>query len=102
PDTRNGNFAFGMAVLPDGSEKFVLAGLTLNQGSNTGSISLARFNADGTLDSSFGSKGTVLSTVSVYWGALRFEHTISVAVDASGRIVVAGTTPGAVAAHDFL
>src|SRR5262249_28597197 len=73
--------------------RFVLAGLTMNLAGSAGSISLARFNADGTLDSTFGNKGTVLSTVSDFvGGGSPFRHIINVAVDAGGRIVVAGTS----------
>jgi len=103
PGARNANYAYSMAVLPDGSGKFVLAGLTMNLGSNSsGSISLARFNADGTIDTTFGNNGTAVSTVSVQWTASRFRHTINVAVDASGRIVVAGTSPGPYTSNHFL
>jgi uncharacterized delta-60 repeat protein len=103
PGARNASYAYSMAVLPDGSGKFVLAGLTMNLGnSGSGSISLARFNADGTLDTTFGNNGTALSTVSVQWTASRFRHTINLAVGASGRIVVAGTSAGTGASHHFL
>jgi uncharacterized delta-60 repeat protein len=96
PGGRNASYAYSMAVLPDGSGKFVLAGLS------SGSIALAQFNADGTLDSTFGNTGTVLSTVSVQWFGYQSFHTINVAVDASGRIVVAGTTAGTETSHHFL
>src|SRR5262249_14136311 len=93
PSTRYYSAAYSMALLPDGSGKFVLAGATNTRGYGaSGSISLARFNADGTLDSTFGNKGTALSTVSVLEPGSQPEHTINVAVDTSGRIVVAGTT----------
>jgi uncharacterized delta-60 repeat protein len=93
PSNRYDSYAYSMAMLPDGSGKFVLAGLTMNLGSNaSGSISLARFNADGTLDTTFGNKGTTLSTISASYFGGSTVHEINVAVDASGRIVVAGTT----------
>jgi uncharacterized delta-60 repeat protein len=98
PSNRYDSYAYSMALLPDGSGKFVLAGLTMNLGSNaSGSISLARFNADGTLDTTFGNKGTALTTISASYAGGSSVHMINVAVDASGRIVVAGNT-----AKDFL
>jgi uncharacterized delta-60 repeat protein len=73
-----------MAVLPDG--RFILAGMS-------GPITLARFNANGTLDTTFGNKGVVVSSDSVNSQGIDF-HAVRVALDASGRIVVSGTAPG--------
>ena len=92
PDSRSSSQVYSMAVLPDG--KFVLAGLTLNVGSTgRGSVSLARFNADGTLDTTFGSKGTVLTTITAAGGSNVLDHSINLAVDAAGRLIVSGTAP---------
>jgi uncharacterized delta-60 repeat protein len=87
------SYAYSMAMLPDGSGKFVLAGLTMNLSSNAvGSIALARFNADGTLDTTFGNGGTVLSTFSAAASNGSGRHFINVAVDTGGRIIVAGSS----------
>lgn len=72
--------AFAVALQPDG--RIVVAG-DAEEGSTT-QAALARFNADGTLDSSFGGDGTVvvpMGTRSVARG---------VAIQGSGGIVVAG------------
>jgi len=90
PDPRAPNSVYSMAVLPDG--KFVLAGLS--GGFSTilsRSISLARFNANGTLDTTFGNKGTVLTTITAYGNSSPSEHPVNVAVDGSGRIVVSAS-----------
>jgi uncharacterized delta-60 repeat protein len=103
PVARVANEDYGMAVLPDG--RFILAGLSKNLGSSSsGSISLARFNANGTLDTTFGNKGSVVSSVAVADGPGGLDqHNVRVTVDASGRIVVAGSTAVAgTAQHHFL
>jgi uncharacterized delta-60 repeat protein len=100
PSTSYNNAAYSMAMLPDGSGKFVLAGLTIQVNNDIGPISLARFNADGTLDTTFGNNGTVLSTVSgLAVAGSPYRHSINVAVDTGGRIIVAGNSPNA---HHFL
>jgi uncharacterized delta-60 repeat protein len=98
PVPRVANEAYGMVVLPDG--RFLLAGLTKNLGwSAQGSLALARFNANGTLDTTFGNKGSVVSSVAVDDTDTPGRHDVRVAVDAGGRIVVAATTPNT---NDFL
>src|SRR5262249_2026099 len=68
PGPRAPNLVYSMAVLPDG--RFVVAGLTKNNASySVGSISLARFNANGTLDTTFGNNGTVLTTLAAASGS---------------------------------
>ncbi|MDQ4097109.1 MAG: hypothetical protein M3144_04485, partial [Actinomycetota bacterium] len=72
--------AFAVALEPDG--RIVVAGDTYE--GSTSHAALARFNADGTLDSSFGGDGTVvvpMGTRSVARG---------VSIQDEGRIVVAG------------
>src|SRR5262249_19244438 len=86
------NRAQSMAVLPDG--RFVLAGLTFNLGSgHVGSISLARFNANGTPDTTFGNKGTVVTSIAAVRDMSFRDHAVSVALDDNGRLVVSGRTP---------
>jgi uncharacterized delta-60 repeat protein len=88
PGGRVANEVYSMAVLSDG--RFLLAGLTKNNGS---SIALARFNANGTLDTTFGSKGMVVSSVAVTDASSSAQHAVRVTLDSSGRIIVAGTSP---------
>jgi uncharacterized delta-60 repeat protein len=90
PDSRHPNYAYSMAVYSDG--KFILAGLARNLASGAwGSIALARFNANGTLDTSFGNNGTVLTTITAWGDSNPIEHVVNVAVDGSGRIVVSAS-----------
>ncbi len=74
--------AYDVLVQADG--KIVVAG----QASGTGyDFALARYNADGSLDSGFGSGGTVLSAVSTNNDYGRF-----VALQSDGKIVVGGSS----------
>jgi uncharacterized delta-60 repeat protein len=92
PDAHHADYAYDMAVLPDG--KILLAGVSKNLASTAhGSLALARFNADGTPDTTFGNKGTVLTTTTVDVTAGSLFHPVNVAVDGNGRIVVSGSNP---------
>jgi uncharacterized delta-60 repeat protein len=76
------DFMAGLAVQPDG--KIVAAGgSTQPQSSST--VALARYNADGSLDSTFGSNGTVRTNVGIFG-----SHAESVALQTDGKIVVGG------------
>src|SRR5215471_8871134 len=68
----------GTAIQSDG--KIVVAG------SDSNDFTLARYNTNGTLDSSFGSAGEVVTDFS--GGA---DQAFAVAIDSSGKIVVAGS-----------
>ncbi len=77
------DIAFGVALAPRG--KIVAVGWGLPDGSGgPGVIDLARYNADGSLDTSFGGDGTVVSTPDVDSGAF------SVVVQPDSKVVVAG------------
>jgi uncharacterized delta-60 repeat protein len=68
----------GLAVQPDGN---IIAGM----GTNAGTIGLARYTTAGTLDTSFGTGGTLLTNV-------RGNGNVGgIAVEPDGRIVVAGS-----------
>jgi uncharacterized delta-60 repeat protein len=72
--------ALGVALQADG--KIVAAG-----GGGSGSdFALARYNADGSLDVSFGSGGTVTTNVTA------FEAATAAAVQSDGKIVTTGST----------
>ena len=77
------DFVRAIAVQPDG--KIVVAGFTSITG--RGDFALARYNRDGTLDDSFGTGGTV--TTDFVAGSL--DQALSVAIQADGKIVAAGT-----------
>jgi uncharacterized delta-60 repeat protein len=73
--------AYGVAVQPD--NKIVVAGKSSNR------FGLVRYTADGTLDSSFGTNGVVVTAVGAFSGIF------GVALQPDGNIVVAGLTAGA-------
>jgi uncharacterized delta-60 repeat protein len=83
--------AAGVAI--DSSGRIVVAGTTYNFSStSTGpDFAVARLKDDGTLDSNFGSSGE--TTVSFGTG-FTYDEAASLALDASGRVIVAGTTLG--------
>jgi len=77
------DLGYGVALAPRG--KIVVAGWGLPEGaSGPGVIDLARYNPDGSLDTSFGGDGTVVSRPDEDSGA----H--SVVVQPDGKLVVAG------------
>jgi uncharacterized delta-60 repeat protein len=73
--------AFGVALQTDG--KIIAVG----QGSSSFDFALARYNADGSLDPTFGSGGKVTTD---FTGG--FEDAIAVAIQLDGGIVVTGQT----------
>jgi uncharacterized delta-60 repeat protein len=77
------DIANGVAIQPDG--KIVVAGVTGD--GLTEDFLVARYNADGSLDPSFGGDGTVVTDL----GALN-DVAYAVAVAPSGRLVVAGSS----------
>jgi uncharacterized delta-60 repeat protein len=79
-----------MALLPDG--KILLAGVSDASGSKD--FALARYNANGTLDSGFGEGGLVSDQTR----SLTADIIRGIALQPDGRIVVAGVTYGDVAA----
>lgn len=85
--TRFGNRGtFANAVVLQGDGKIVVAGTT--GGGPTGAdIALARYSADGSLDTSFGIGGKVVTD---FYGT--HEAALAVAVQRDGRLVAAGLT----------
>lgn len=72
------------SVVIDMNGKAVVAGYSFD--GSTYNFALARYNADGSLDSSFDGDGKVTTN----FGFLRQAYAYDVVVDGSGRIVVAG------------
>ena len=85
------DYAYAAAIQSDG--KIVVAGYAWN-GSNY-DIAVVRYNSDGTLDTTFGTGGKVTTG----WG--HNEYAYSVAIQADGKIVVAGTRVTAGGSSDF-
>jgi len=74
--------AFSVAIQSDG--KIVLAGNAIIGGRDE--IAVARYNTDGSLDSSFDSDGKVTTTIG------EADYAASVVVQSDGKIVVAGSS----------
>ena len=80
-----GNFdqAFAAALQPDG--KIIAAGFVYNPDAAHSDFALARYNRDGSLDTSFGSGGKVVTDF--FNGP---DDAFAVAIQADGKIVLAG------------
>jgi uncharacterized delta-60 repeat protein len=89
----SGGSAFQLALQADG--KIVAAGAALG-GSGLTSLALTRYNTDGSLDTSFGSAGTVTTKFDG-----KVDVATGVAIQQDGKIVVGGFTSSA-AAEDQL
>lgn len=74
----------GVALQPDG--KIVVAGFARNGSNESVDFAVARYNIDGSLDSSFGGDGKVTTD---FFGTREFVSSVSVQSD--GKIVVAGS-----------
>jgi len=81
--TGSQDFVDSIAIQPDG--KIITVGL-VDKGSNN-DFGLARYNTDGSLDTSFGGTGKVTTD---FGGSA--DSASSVAIQADGRIIVAGST----------
>jgi uncharacterized delta-60 repeat protein len=87
--------AKGIAIQPDG--KIVAAGETISsQTIIQRDFALARYNSDGSLDTTFGSGGKVITN---FFGDT--DLVAGLVIKADGRIVVAGTTSGDVTNFNF-
>ncbi|HMC09985.1 MAG TPA: hypothetical protein VKH44_01795, partial [Pirellulaceae bacterium] len=88
-----GEGATSMAITADG--KIVVAG-SATAGGTGADFALTELNANGSVNTSFGTNGHVVLDIA----AGQNDHINSVAIDAFGRIVVAGTTSGPTGAPD--
>ena len=80
------NAATAVAVQSDG--KIVVAGYAWNQDTGTPDFALARYNADGRLDTTFDSDGKLTTDFFSLFGS--FDIATAVAVQSDGKIVAAG------------
>ena len=87
------DFAHSVAIQSDG--KIVVAGETKN--GTADAFALARYNADGTLDTSFGNADGKVITNS----ANNSEHAYSLAIQSDGKILLAGASGNAGDYDDF-
>lgn len=81
--------ATSIAVQPDG--KIIVAGGVFQPSGGTGEdFGMARYNSDGTLDSSFGDNGRVITDFPGIGSPEGEEGALGVAIDSRDRIVLAG------------
>jgi uncharacterized delta-60 repeat protein len=89
-DFGNTDSAAAVAIQSDG--KIVLVGQTFSSDGTAYNFAVARFNTDGSLDTSFGVGGRVITDFNS-----ESNYAYSVAIDGNGKIVVAGGTFSGVA-----
>ena len=77
----SGNFAQALAIQGDG--KIVVAGYSSNGSNND--FALVRYTPDGTIDSTFGSNGKIITPIGTY-----HDHIIDVVIQSDGKIVACG------------
>lgn len=87
------DYANAVAVQADG--KVIVAGSSVTTGGTV--VSLLRFNRDGGLDATFGTGGKVLTAI----GTLGGDVAQAVAVQADGKILVAGASDQGATGLDF-
>ncbi|NUM36053.1 MAG: hypothetical protein HUU50_16045 [Candidatus Brocadiae bacterium] len=87
--------AFGMAVFPD--SKIILVGSAYNGAGADPIFALAKYNANGTLDTTFGTGGKVTTT---FTGTTK-SHAFSVIILSDGKILVGGHADAISTLWDF-
>jgi uncharacterized delta-60 repeat protein len=94
----NASFDLGNAVALQSDNKIVVAGNSDGGGSLTADFALARYNPDGSLDTTFGSDGKVTTA----FNSTSFDTARAVAIQPSdGKIVAAGMSPQTGTDFDF-
>jgi len=79
------DIAYALVIQSDG--RIVAAGSSFNSGSNKHDIALVRYNANGALDTGFGTGGIVTTTV----GSIN-DYAYALGIQSDGRIVAAGSS----------
>jgi uncharacterized delta-60 repeat protein len=82
--------AYGVAIQPDG--RVVAAGYASDSQNGAGDFALARYKVDGSLDTSFGSGGKVLTNINNNYD--RSDRALAVAILPDGKILASGITIG--------
>ncbi|MFY0566500.1 hypothetical protein ACN28E_22060 [Archangium lansingense] len=86
----------GSAVVVQRDGRIVVGGIVNNPGSLSDDFGLARYNPDGTLDSTFGSGGRVVTDFDG-----RIDGIQGLALQPNGRIVAVGNSFSGATNHDF-
>lgn len=89
----NDDLAFDIAF--DAAGRLLVAGLTFDGIEEN--LALARYDVDGSIDTSFGTGGKVITRVGPF-----DDEGLALAVQADGRIVVAGTSQSGLGDNDFV
>lgn len=106
PDITYGNNGYSVpvnvfnskvALQPDG--KVVVAGYTYAE--NSYNALLARFTTSGSLDSSFGGDGIVITNIATVQGVPSSDFPNALTLQADGKIAVAGSTGASFSSEDF-
>ncbi|HET9495871.1 MAG TPA: hypothetical protein VFR15_16720 [Chloroflexia bacterium] len=79
-----------VVVQPDG--KIVVTGSTFDLKVDHDVFATVRYNEDGSLDTTFGKKGKVLTAINTKKGEEYLDYAADIALDADGNILVAGST----------
>ncbi|MCW3125839.1 MAG: hypothetical protein JWO03_1497 [Bacteroidetes bacterium] len=90
--TSNYDEAYAVILQPDG--KIIAVGSSDN-GTNA-DFTMARYNADGSLDNAFGSSGKVITRF-----GLRYDEAFAAAMQPDGKIVLAGVTDNGPTSTDY-
>lgn len=85
-DSGSSDQTLALALQPDG--KIVAAGVTFNGGPTNSDFAIARYNVNGSLDTSFNSNGKIVAN----FGGGSDDTATGVAIDSSGKIIVVGNT----------
>ena len=80
--TNNGDGAQAMALQSDG--KIILAGSSFNRNTSDSDFAVARYNSDGSLDTTFDTDGKVTTNFGIY------DLGNAIALQSDGKIVIAG------------
>lgn len=80
------------AVTLQADGKIVVTGSTVDLKLDHDVFATVRYNEDGSLDTTFGKKGKVLTAINTGKGDEYFDYAADVVIDADGKILVAGST----------
>src|SRR5262245_31488051 len=80
------------AVAIQGDGKLVLAGTAFNSSNNTNDFALVRLNANGSLDTTFGTNGKATADFAGAGASATTDQASAVALQSDGKIVVVGSS----------